>query len=281
MIKFRFYFYILSIILVLWGGIAPNILKINFGIDIVGGQVIELKSKDIEKLKNKIESLKISKQVIKQKDSLIIKSKNINPYKVVNDLRSEFKDIELIRYEKVSPSLSRELTKKSIWAVISVLILIGSYISIVFYNKKKIISSLLLGLVVILTLFHDVIATFGIYVLLSNIFSFELNTVTIIALILIAGFSVHDTIVVFDRLREKINQFGNLSIEIFDLSIKETIARSINTSLTTILAVIPLLFTIKILTPFILIIITGIIIGTYSSICLAVPLVYDLTRKNK
>jgi len=281
MIKFRFYFYILSIILVLWGGIAPNILKINFGIDIVGGQVIELKSKDIEKLKNKIESLKISKQVIKQKDSLIIKSKNINPYKVVNDLRSEFKDIELIRYEEVSPSLSRELTKKSIWAVISVLILIGSYISIVFYNKKKIISSLLLGLVVILTLFHDVIATFGIYVLLSNIFSFELTTVTIIALILIAGFSVHDTIVVFDRLREKINQFGNLSIEIFDLSIKETIARSINTSLTTILAVIPLLFTIKILTPFILIIITGIIIGTYSSICLAVPLVYDLTRKNK
>jgi preprotein translocase subunit SecF len=281
MIKFRFYFYILSIILVLWGGIAPNILKINFGIDIVGGQVIELKSKDIEKLKNKIESLKISKQVIKQKDSLIIKSKNINPYKVVNDLRSEFKDIELIRYEEVSPSLSRELTKKSIWAVISVLILIGSYISIVFYNKRKIISSLLLGLVVILTLFHDVIATFGIYVLLSNIFSFELNTVTIIALILIAGFSVHDTIVVFDRLREKINQFGNLSIEIFDLSIKETIARSINTSLTTILAVIPLLFTIKILTPFILIIITGIIIGTYSSICLAVPLVYDLTRKNK
>jgi preprotein translocase subunit SecF len=198
---------------------------------------------------------------------------------VVNDLRSEFKDIELIRYEEVSPSLSRELTKKSIWAVISVLILIGSYISIVFYNKKKIISSLLLGLVVILTLFHDVIATFGIYVLLSNIFSFELTTVTIIALILIAGFSVHDTIVVFDRLREKINQFGNLSIEIFDLSIKETIARSINTSLTTILAVIPLLFTIKILTPFILIIITGIIIGTYSSICLAVPLVYDLTRK--
>jgi preprotein translocase subunit SecF len=281
MIKFRFYFYILSIILVLWGGIAPNILKINFGIDIVGGQVIELKSKDIEKLKNKIESLKISKQVIKQKDSLIIKSKNINPYKVVNDLRSEFKDIELIRYEEVSPSLSRELTKKSIWAVISVLILIGSYISIVFYNKRKIISSLLLGLVVILTLFHDVIATFGIYVLLSNIFSFELTTVTIIALILIAGFSVHDTIVVFDRLREKINQFGNLSIEIFDLSIKETIARSINTSLTTILAVIPLLFTIKILTPFILIIITGIIIGTYSSICLAVPLVYDLTRKNK
>jgi preprotein translocase subunit SecF len=157
MIKFRFYFYILSIILVLWGGIAPNILKINFGIDIVGGQVIELKSKDIEKLKNKIESLKISKQVIKQKDSLIIKSKNINPYKVVNDLRSEFKDIELIRYEEVSPSLSRELTKKSIWAVISVFILIGSYISIVFYNKKKIISSLLLGLVVILTLFHDVI----------------------------------------------------------------------------------------------------------------------------
>jgi preprotein translocase SecF subunit len=279
MIKFRFYFYILSIILVLWGGIAPNILKINFGIDIVGGQVIELKSKDIEKLKNKIESLKISKQVIKQKDSLIIKSRNINQYKVVNDLRSEFKDIELIRYEEVSPSLSRELTKKSIWAVISVLILIGSYISIVFYNKKKIISSLLLGLVVILTLFHDVIATFGIYVLLSNIFSFELTTVTIIAFILIAGFSVHDTIVVFDRLREKINQFGNLSIEIFDLSIKETIARSINTSLTTILAVIPLLFTIKILTPFILIIITGIIIGTYSSICLAVPLVYDLTRK--
>jgi preprotein translocase SecF subunit len=281
MIKFRFYFYILSIILVLWGGIAPNILKIDFGIDIVGGQVIELKSKDIEKLKDKIESLKISKQVIKQKDSLIIKSKNINPYKVVNDLRSEFKDIELIRYEEVSPSLSRELTKKSIWAVISVLILIGSYISIVFYNKRKIISSLLLGLVVILTLFHDVIATFGIYVLLSNIFSFELTTVTIIALILIAGFSVHDTIVVFDRLREKINQFGNLSIEIFDLSIKETIARSINTSLTTILAVLPLLFTIKILTPFILVIITGIIIGTYSSICLAVPLVYDLTRKNK
>jgi preprotein translocase SecF subunit len=120
-----------------------------------------------------------------------------------------------------------------------------------------------------------VIATTGFYVLLSKFFNFDLDIKFITALLIIAGFSVHDTIVVFDRLRENILKTGKKTKEIFNASINQTLRRSIFTSLTTVLTVLPLSILISDLRAFLLSVQIGIIIGTYSSICLATPLLFE------
>ena len=178
----------------------------------------------------------------------------------------------------MSSVFSGELAKKSYLAIIFVLMGIGTYITIVFWGKKRLIPGYLFGLVTILTLFHDVIGSLGLYTLFSHFFNYDLDISIIIAFLVVAGFSVHDTIVVFDRIRENLMKEGKLNQEIFEKSIKETLTRSINTSLSTILSILPLLFLIEFLRPFLLTLMVGIIIGTYSSICLAAPLLYDLSK---
>ncbi|MCS7183948.1 MAG: protein translocase subunit SecF [Patescibacteria group bacterium] len=277
MIEKRFYFYGFSLALSILAVIFYFIFPPNLGIDLIGGQMLEIQTK-FNRIKN---YLKIEGEVIVSSESVIIKGKNVNQENILNEIRKYDPSAKIVRYEEISPTLSRELVRKSFWAIILVLIGIGSYITFVFSEKKGLIKSWILGLIVILTLFHDVLTSFGIYLILSKFYQFELTISIIVAFLLIAGFSVHDTIVVFDRLRENVKKEGILNKEIFEKSIKETIARSINTSLTSILVIIPLIFFIEILKPFVFTLIIGFIIGTYSSICLATPLAYDLLVKIK
>ncbi|GIW66368.1 MAG: protein-export membrane protein SecF [Candidatus Parcubacteria bacterium] len=280
MISKRYYFYFLSIFLSVLTIIFYFIFPLNLGIDFTGGQLIEIqtKIKDIQNIKNVIN---IDGTIITSLNSVIIKAKEIDQNKIIEEIRKIDSSAEIIRHENVSKILSNELVRKSFWAIILVLISIGIYITFVFSEKRGLIKSWLLGLIVILTLFHDILITFGFYLLLSYIYKFEFTITIIVAFLLIAGFSVHDTIVVFDRLRENIKKINDLTSEIFDNSIKQTLARSINTSLTAILAILPIAFLIEILRPFIITLIAGFIIGTYSSICISIPLAYDLSKKDK
>jgi len=159
--------------------------------------------------------------------------------------------------------------------VVLVLMAIGTYVSFMFYKLKKQFSLFDLGFIVVATLFHDVVGTTGFYVLLSKFFNFDLDIKFITALLIIAGFSVHDTIVVFDRLRENIVKTGKKTKEIFNTSINQTLRRSVFTSLTTVLAILPLSILIPDLRAFLLSIQIGIIIGTYSSICLATTPLFE------
>jgi preprotein translocase subunit SecF len=277
MIKYRIYFYILSIILVIWGALSINVLNFNLGIDLKGGELIEIKTNlSLDKTKELLKVYKIKIQ--KTENSVIIKGSRLNENEILDKIKSQDPNAQIIRKEEISSILSGELSKKALLTIVLVLLGIGVYISIVFWQAKGLIPGYIFGLVVILTLFHDVIGSLGIFSILSHFYGYDFDISIIIAFLVIAGFSVHDTIVVFDRVRENLRKEGKITEEIFNKSIQETITRSINTSLTTVLSILPLVFLIEILRPFLLTLIFGIIIGTYSSICLATPLLYDIKK---
>lgn len=279
MIKNRVWFYIFSILLTIWFGIALNLFGLNLGIDLKGGQMIEIKTnyKDLENFLKKL-NFKID-SVLQSGNRFIIKGENIDKDILINEIKKLDSQAEILSSEEISPTLSSELVKKSYLAVILVLLGISTYISIVFWDKKSLIPGYIFGLVVLLTLGHDVISVLGVFITLSYYFGYILDTTIIIALLVVAGFSVHDTIVVLDRVRENLRKEGKITGELFEKSIKQTLRRSINTSLTTVLAIFPILFIIPKLQGFILTLIIGIIIGTYSSICISTPLVYDIVKK--
>jgi len=278
MIKKRYIFYIFSILIFLFGGLAPNIFNLNYGIDLKGGQLIEIKTtlSDIDFI---LKELNIKGEITKTKDSIILKTRNIDPNFLLNNVKKYDPGAKITKVDEVSPSLSGELAKKAHLAILFVLLGIGLYITIAFWEKRGLISGFLFGIVTVLTLFHDVIGSFGIFTLLSHIYNYEFNINIIIAFLLVVSFSTHDTIVVFDRLRENLKRAGKISEEVFEDSIRQTIVRSINISFTIILSILPILFLIENIKPFALVLIIGTIIGTYSSLFLATPLVYDLTRK--
>jgi preprotein translocase subunit SecF len=278
MIKKRYIFYIFSTLIFLFGLIAPTIFKLNYGIDLLGGQLIEINT-NLNNIDFVLKELNIKAEVTKIQNSIILKTKNIDPNFLLNNIKKYDPGAKITKLDEVSPSLSGELVKKAHLAVIFVLLGIGLYITFAFWEKRGLISGFLFGIITVLALFHDVIGSFGIFVLLSHFYNYEFNINIIIALLLVAAFSTHDTIVVFDRLRENLKRAGKISEEVFEDSIRQIIVRSINISFTIILSILPILFLIENIKPFALVLIIGTIIGTYSSLFLATPLVYDLTRK--
>ncbi len=275
-IQKRFYFYFLSFVLIIFGAFSFYIFQPNLGIDLIGGQILEVKTKaDVKKI---ISDFKIKALVFETKQSFLIKSQaNLNEvWQVIQKIDPQ---AQRLRFESISSGLSAELRKKSFFTIILVLLAIGSYVAFAFYKLKNHFSIFNLALIVIFTLFHDILGATGFYLLFAKFFNFDLDIKFITALLIVAGFSVHDTIVVFDRLRENILKQGKLDKtkkeEIFNASIYQTLRRSIFTSLTAVLAILPLTLIISDLRAFLLAIQLGIIIGTYSSICLATPLLYD------
>jgi preprotein translocase subunit SecF len=272
-IKNRFYFYFLSFSIVMFGALSFYIFSPSFGIDLTGGQILEVKTKaNVYEIINK---LSLKALIYPQKDGFLLKSSQ-DLSLAWQEILKEDPSSKKIRFESISGNLSSELRKRSLWMIIIILFAIGFYVALAFYKLKREFSLFVLGFVVIVTLLHDVLATTGFYVLISKFLGFDLDIKFITALLIIVGFSVHDTIVVFDRLRENILISGKKDKQIFNDSINQTIRRSVFTSLTAVLSVFPLTFLISDLKAFLLSIQIGIIIGTYSSIFLASPLLFDL-----
>ncbi|GIW65153.1 MAG: protein translocase subunit SecF [Candidatus Parcubacteria bacterium] len=268
----RYYFYFISLFLVIFGGFSFYFFNPRLGIDLVGGEILEVKTKtEVPLLINQL-GIKVS--YYRTENGFLIKGQG-GLDKLWQEILAKDSQAQRLRFESVSSSLSSELRKRSGLMVILVLIAIGIYVASVFYKLKGYFSLFYLGMIVVVTLFHDVVGTMGVYVFLTKVFNFDLDIKFITALLIIAGFSVHDTIIVFDRLRENIIKQRKRDADIFDLSINQTIRRSIFTSLTAVLSILPLSFLVPELRGFLWAIQIGIIIGTYSSICLAAPLLYD------
>ncbi|MCX6740196.1 MAG: protein translocase subunit SecF [Candidatus Parcubacteria bacterium] len=177
------------------------------------------------------------------------------------------------RFDSIGPSIGAELRTKAFWAIILVAISIIIYIAIAFRKVSYPVSSWKYGVAAVLALVHDIFVTVGIFVILGKFFGFEINTPFVAALLTILGYSVNDTIVVFDRVRENLHKYEGEFEEIVEKSIWETMARSINTILTVELALIALLiFGGGVINDFVLPLIIGIFFGAYSSICIASPL---------
>ena len=256
-----------SIIIIIFKGL-------NYGIDFKGGTLIELKTSndiqisDIRFSLNKLNLGDVSVKEFGKKGNYIIKIEK--KFENKNDLISEIKDsisqslnadVNFRRVENVGPKVSAELLKSGILAISLSLLAMLFYIWIRFEWQFSLGS--------ILALFHDVFITIGIF----SILSIEINLSIVAAVLTIIGYSMNDTVVIYDRIRENLGKYNKLKFnDLADLSINETLSRTLITSITTLLALLSIfLLGGQILKGFSFAMIIGVIIGTYSSIFVASP----------
>ena len=181
--------------------------------------------------------------------------------------------VEEIRFDSVGPSIGDELKTKSVYAIFFVLIGILIYISYAFRKVSKPIASWKYGSAALIALVHDAIITLGVFAVLGKFWGVEINTPFVAAILTVIGYSVHDTIVVFDRIRENLPKSTEDFEGTVNVSLNQTLVRSLNTSLTVIFTLlVVLIFGGASIRPFALALTIGIAIGTYSSIFVAPPL---------
>lgn len=190
-----------------------------------------------------------------------------------------------LRFNSIGPSLGSELAIKALYALGAVIFAIMLYVAFAFRKVSRPVSSWVYGGIAVLILVHDVLVPAGFYAIYAHITGAQVDTLFVIALLAILGYSVNDTIVIFDRVREhlKWNKEKNLKEpfeETVGKSIMETMGRSINTSLTVVLALLALaVLGSKATLGFALVLLVGVVAGTYSSVLVAAPLLIPLAKK--
>lgn len=196
--------------------------------------------------------------------------------KYFEELKQLYSQAEELRFETIGPTIGSELKSRAIWAFVLVLLGISFYIAFAFRKVSYPVSSWKYGAITLVTLFHDALIPAGLYALLGYLYNAEVDTNFVVAVLVVMGFSVHDTIVVFDRIRENLRLESGRKLDfkaLVNKSVNETMARSVNTSLTLVLVLIALyFFGTASLQYFVLTILVGTVVGTYSSIFVASPL---------
>ncbi len=199
----------------------------------------------------------------------------------ISELTTQWPSFQELSFQSISSSVGANLRNNSIIAIILVLIGISLYIAFAFRKASRPISSWKYGWITLMTLFHDVAIPAGMLAILGHYMNVQLNSDIIVALLVVMGFSVHDTIVVFDRIRENLlNHRGKMPFAtIVNDSVNQTLARSINTSLTLILVLLSLYFVGPAdLKYFVLTLLVGVTTGIYSSIFIASPALVATSR---
>lgn len=283
-IKYKSIFLGASVLMVAFAAYAIFSFGFHFGIDFTGGSMWQLKIKEAnsEQIKDffmkdlQIEVSNISFDSKSGAYSISFKEisdaeRQLNLAKLKAKFTGGVEDQDFLA---ISPSVSDEIKQKAMLAIAFVMFGISLYIAFVFRKVSRPISSWKYGIITLITLIHDVVIPAGVFAILSKYLGVSLDSNFIVALLVVMGFSVHDTIVVFDRIRENLLKTRNKNLqEIVNASVNETLRRSINTSLTIIIVMAALYF----LGPanlkfFILTMLIGTTVGTYSSIFVASPL---------
>ncbi len=274
MIAFNKYynkFNILSLSLVIVSLLFLIFKGLNFGIDFKGGTLIELRSTDtkinISSLRDNLNQMNLGDISVKNfgnERDFLIKFENNQNKNIIEEIKKGLdksfgNSFDFRRVENVGPKVSAELLRSGITAIVVALTLMLIYIWIRFEWQ--------FSLGAILALFHDVIVTLGLFSLLG----LEINLSIIAAVLTIVGYSMNDTVVIFDRVRENLRKYSDIKIfELTNISINETLSRTLITSVTTLLALLSIFFFGgEILRGFSLAMIFGVVFGTYSSIYIA------------
>lgn len=274
----------LSLLVLIPGIIAIFLWGLNLSIDFTGGSRLTLafdnrvSEKQVETVNIILKKENIKAANIEKADKLIfvrtapIDSTQNN--KLINELSREFRDVRQQEFETIGPVIGQETTLNALKAVGIASILIILYITWSFRGVPKPASSFRFGICAIIALIHDVLVVVGVFAILGHFFGVEVDSLFVTAILTVIGFSVHDTIVVFDRIRENLRKMGGADFsKTVNESIIQTIGRSLNTSLTVILVLIALLlFGGESIRWFVVALLIGIISGTYSSIFNASPL---------
>ena len=274
MIAFNKYynqFNILSVVLVVVSLSFLVFKGLNFGIDFKGGTLIELRSTDskikVSSLRDSLKQMSLGDVSVKNfgnETDFLIKFENNNDKNIIEKIKTKLDEsfgnnFNFRRVENVGPKVSAELLRSGVVAISVALILMLIYIWIRFEWQ--------FSLGAIAALFHDVIVTLGLF----SILGLEINLSIIAAVLTIVGYSMNDTVVIFDRVRENLRKYSDIKIfELTNISINETLSRTLITSITTLLALLSIFFFGgEILKGFSLAMIFGVIFGTYSSIYIA------------
>ena len=282
--KYYNHFNIISTLLIVVSLVLLIFKGLNFGIDFKGGTLIELRANDknisVTSLRDSFKNMNLGDINIKkfgnENDFLIKiekKDTSANAIEIIKKdlVKSIGSSFKFRRVENVGPKVSSELLKSGIIAIAISLAAMLFYIWIRFEWQ--------FSLGAILALFHDVIITLGIF----SLFNLEINLSIVAAVLTIVGYSMNDTVVIYDRVRENLRKFSDIKIfELTNISINETLSRTIITSATTLLALISIyLFGGEILKGFSLAMILGVVFGTYSSIYIANPILVRLRVSQK
>lgn len=288
-IKYKALFISLSIILIVASLALMQVYGLKKGIDFTGGSVVDITYK-AEAPALPLDGLKSEEISLYRTGDNSYRFISSKTYEEVAQAVTVFGNpsgqtpFEFTQVSTVGPSLGAEMTKKAIIAIVVVVLAILAFIAFSFREVSNPLPSWKYGVIAMVTLIHDIIVPTGAYVIFSHRYGAEVDTLFVIALLTIIGISISDKIVVFDRIRENLKSFGKNSSfeEVVGASLRQTFTRSVNTSVTVILALFALYFFGPITTKyFTLTLIIGMVVGTYSSIFVASPLLTVWNRKNK
>ena len=272
--KYRIFAFVFSSAILLFSTILFAYKSLNLGIDFKGGIMIEAKFSEtpvISELRKKIENLNIGNSEIQEfgdPSIILFKLENSSVEKNTNLIIDKFKEsigteVDYRRVEFVGPKVGKELKIIALKAIIFSLIAMFVYIWFRFSGWQ-------FGLGALIALFHDVISTIGFF----SLSQIEFNLASIAAILTIAGYSINDTVVVFDRIRENLVKSELEFSSLLNKSINQTLSRTFMTSITTLLALVALyIFGGEVIKGFVSAMIWGVLIGTYSSIFIASPLI--------
>ncbi|MCL5794771.1 MAG: protein translocase subunit SecF [Patescibacteria group bacterium] len=282
--KMKKWWFIISGILIIPGIVSLAIWGLKLGIDFKGGTLLEISfdnqnKVEAQQVKEALSQLNLSDLVVQNTGTkqILIRTEPLDKdseQKLKSILNEKIGESRELRLETVGPTISKDLTNKAIIAIILASVAIVLYIAYAFRKVPKPANSWRFGVCSVLALIHDLLVVIGIYSILGHFFGFEVDALFLTALLTVMGFSVHDTIVVFDRIRENLQKFPSQDFETtVNNSVAQTLARSLNTSLTLILVLFAMAFlggeTIR---HFIITLLIGVTVGTYSSIFNAAPL---------
>lgn len=276
--RFKWFYFLLSALVLVPGIISLILFGLRPAIDFTGGSLLELKFEDIKKLRDEdirglIEDQGLEVSAVQQsgEEQILIRMSPIEKEEaegIKSIIKEKFEqEPEEIRFETVGPTLGKELIRKTIWAIVLAAGFIMAYVAWRFRDAK-------FGVCAILAMFHDTFILLGSFSLLGHFLGIEIDTLFVTAVLTILSFSVHDTVVVYDRIRESQRLLAKTSFEdLVNKAITETLSRSVNNSMTIIFMLVALLLlggaTIK---WFVAALLIGTISGTYSSTFTAAPL---------
>ncbi len=290
----KYWYFLFSLIIIIPGIISLALYGLNFSIEFTGGSRLafafpkEVSTNQISVVRSVFEQNKVKVSTVeKSGNQIFVRSGPVDEKQDIvinNEIKNKLGNFKQETYETVGPTIGSETLRNAISALIVASILIVLYITWSFRSVPKPTSSLRFGVCAIIALIHDVLVLLGIFSIFGHFLGVEIDSLFVTAALTVIGFSVHDTIVVFDRIRENLRRIGGDSFaEVVNDSILQTLDRSLNTSLTVVLVLVALLiFGGETIRWFVVALLIGVISGTYSSIFNASPLLVvwqELTQR--
>lgn len=288
--KIMFWF---SILLATTALVVTFVFGLNLGVDFKGGSVLELEftkgRPEIDIVQKSLSDFKDLSMASSGANGLMIRTGELSEQShqiILNKLKTTFpaSGLEERKFDSVGPLIGNELKNKSITAIILVLLGVIIYIAIVFRKLSRVLPGWAMGLAAIVALIHDVVIPVGVFALLGHFYGIEISAVFVAAALTVLGYSVSDTVVIFDRVRENVLRGGSKDDfgAVVHKSIMQTLTRSLNTTFTTLLSLVAIyLFGGESIKYFALAMIMGIFLGAYSSIFVASPLLVWWSQRGR